>query len=381
MLLITAFHLLSGSVVIAVGRDMKLDLGQYYFNPSVVEHKNLYFSTARTAYMKRLNKTNWWFNEAFLCVSTTMEFGTNTCRDFNPLRSTFNECLWGSAEQVAPVDTQGIEDPKLFVWPGKGLYAIFGSKPERAGQIHCKQPVIFQQYLAQLLEEYSGSGGNWSLPHPVALRADKYPQLYRGRGDIKEKNWMPFHYRDRLYMVHSMHPHRVLEMNSRGQAVELHETYDEGLFAKFTKFDIHGGPPVLHVAGAISATQRSYFLGVFHYFETLLPSKIKDYHHYLYKFEDTPPFRVCAVSKEIPLRPMSPDQVKIYRRIWKDTSKTTYVNGLFITKSGELLLSYGSSDLSSRLLVLTMQEMENLFDPKNDKCGTGGQGLPQGVAA
>jgi hypothetical protein len=31
----------------------------------------------------------------------------------------FQECLWGNERKVADVDTQGVEDPKLFVWPGK----------------------------------------------------------------------------------------------------------------------------------------------------------------------------------------------------------------------------------------------------------------------
>jgi hypothetical protein len=38
----------------------------------------------------------------------------------------FQECLWGSERKVADVDTQGVEDPKLFVWPGRGVYAVFG---------------------------------------------------------------------------------------------------------------------------------------------------------------------------------------------------------------------------------------------------------------
>jgi hypothetical protein len=43
-----------------------------------------------------------------------------------PARRRFQECLWGSERKVADVDTQGVEDPKLFVWPGKGVYAVFG---------------------------------------------------------------------------------------------------------------------------------------------------------------------------------------------------------------------------------------------------------------
>ena len=66
------------------------------------------------------------------------------------LCSRFQECLWGSERKVADVDTQGVEDPKLFVWPGKGVYAVFGRKPEALGASpYCKDP-IFVQFLVQV---------------------------------------------------------------------------------------------------------------------------------------------------------------------------------------------------------------------------------------
>ena len=60
--------------------------------------------------------------------------------------------MWGSERKVADVDTQGVEDPKLFVWPGKGVYAVFGRKPEALGASpYCKDP-IFVQFVVQVGE-------------------------------------------------------------------------------------------------------------------------------------------------------------------------------------------------------------------------------------
>jgi hypothetical protein len=57
---------------------------------------------------------------------------------------------------VADVDTQGVEDPKLFVWPGKGVYAVFGRKPEALGASpYCKDP-IFVQFLVQVSGQLVG---------------------------------------------------------------------------------------------------------------------------------------------------------------------------------------------------------------------------------
>eukprot|EP00879_Flechtneria_rotunda_P018038 GHRR01018907.1.p2 GENE.GHRR01018907.1~~GHRR01018907.1.p2 ORF type:complete len:171 (+),score=50.71 GHRR01018907.1:1156-1668(+) len=130
--------------------DVLLDLGPYFFNPSIAKHRGVYLSTARTAHMKRIDRTNWWFNEAYICMSTMSDFRSVSCRKFDPWQGRFQECLWGSERKVADVDTQGLEDPKLFVWPGKGVFAVFGRKPEALGASpYCKDP-IFVQFVVQV---------------------------------------------------------------------------------------------------------------------------------------------------------------------------------------------------------------------------------------
>jgi hypothetical protein len=64
--------------------DVLLDLGPYFFNPSIVRHRGVYLSTARTAHMKRIDRTNWWFNEAYICMSTSSTFKSVSCRKFDP---------------------------------------------------------------------------------------------------------------------------------------------------------------------------------------------------------------------------------------------------------------------------------------------------------
>jgi hypothetical protein len=34
--------------------------------------------------MKRIDKTNWWFNEGYICMSTTPDFKSVSCRKFDP---------------------------------------------------------------------------------------------------------------------------------------------------------------------------------------------------------------------------------------------------------------------------------------------------------
>lgn len=68
----------------APSTDVLLSLGPYFFNPSIVRHRGVYLSTARTAHMKRIDRTNWWFNEGYVCMSTTADFKTVSCRKFDP---------------------------------------------------------------------------------------------------------------------------------------------------------------------------------------------------------------------------------------------------------------------------------------------------------
>lgn len=412
--------------------DVRLELGPYFFNPSVVRHpKGVYLATARTAHMERAGKTNWWFNEAYVCTSARADFAAVSCRKFDPWQGKFGECLWGSARRAADVDTTGLEDAKLFVWPGKGVYAVFGRKPEALGASpYCVDPV-FVQFLVQVVAEDDGAGGKkkkkaskagasssssddpWSIRRPRELKAGAYArQLYGGRGSaagqepIKEKNWMPFVHRDRLFMTHSVHPHRVFEVNSSGVAVAQHLSRNDALFEPFSREDVHGGPPVVLVPAKHSSTGQDYYLGVFHFFQTFGEGsgKVKVYHHYAYKTEAAPPFRVCAVSRELSLVTRRKRRSGgagagaggeegdgaaaaeeaggwTHQRIWKDTSQTAYVAGLALVERGgagsargkgaslDALLSYGSSDIDARLLALPLSELDAMFASPFDCSG------------
>jgi hypothetical protein len=385
--------------------DVRLELGPYFFNPSVVRHpKGVYLATARTAHMKRVGKTNWWFNEAYVCTSARPDFAAVSCRKFDPWQGKFSECLWGSARKPADVDTTGLEDAKLFYWPGKGVYAVFGRKPEALGASpYCVDPV-FVQFLVQVVAD-GDTADAWSIKRPRELKAGAFArQLYGGKGSaagqepIKEKNWMPFVYQDRLFMTHSVHPHRVFEVNSSGVAVAQHLSRNDALFEPFSREDVHGGPPVVLVPAKHSSTKQDYYLGVFHFFQTFGEGsgKVKVYHHYAYKTEAAPPFRVCAVSRELSLVMRkrrngngdgdggdggSEDGGWTHQRIWKDTSQTAYVAGLALVERGgagstrggsaslDVVLSYGSSDIDARLLALPLGELDAMFPSAFDCSG------------
>lgn len=64
----------------------------------------------------------------------------------------------------------GVEDPRLIVWPGKGLFMMFGSKPWpkdpngiQPEQTACDGPWAFQQFLVQIQSyDNAPAAGGWA---------------------------------------------------------------------------------------------------------------------------------------------------------------------------------------------------------------------------
>jgi len=109
---------------------------------------------------------------------------------------------------------------------------------------------------------------------------------------------------------------------------------------------------------------------------------VKVYHHFAYKIEPRPPFRVCGVSKEINLLTRKPEKKGdwTHQRIWKDTSQTAYIAGLYLDEE-YVLMSYGSSDIDARLLTLRIDELEALFPAPMDCSTSQLLSVPEGFTA
>jgi hypothetical protein len=56
------------------------------------------------------------------------------------------------------------------------------------------------------------------------------------------------------------------------------------------------------------------------------------------------------------------------QRIWRDGSYTAYASGLFLGEDGVLVVSYGSGDITSRVKMVTMAQVEVLFQGQPDEC-------------
>ncbi|WIA44576.1 hypothetical protein OEZ86_007300 [Tetradesmus obliquus] len=97
----------------------------------------------------------WIMNRAHLCQLNTANWSVVRCSDFDPWRGNYGQqCRWGSASWKVPWEAWGVDDTKLLRWPGRGLWALTGRRPQKPeDSIYCPQPVVWKQWLVQLVEE------------------------------------------------------------------------------------------------------------------------------------------------------------------------------------------------------------------------------------
>jgi len=100
----------------------------------------------------------------------------------------------------------GPEDPRLFVWPNKGLFMLFGSKPwplNASGgsleDLKCDSGMALQQWLV-LVQPFSNMS---TLEDPwmrgvIRLQYLNDSSNMGSDGLRREKNWVPFIYEDQL---------------------------------------------------------------------------------------------------------------------------------------------------------------------------------------
>lgn len=100
----------------------------------------------------------------------------------------------------------GVEDPRLIVWPGKGLFMMFGSKPwpikpdsNTMEDTKCDGPWAFQPWMVQL-QSYGVAPDTKDPWQRGIVRLQYLPPGPQDPNELlKEKNWNPFVYKGQLY--------------------------------------------------------------------------------------------------------------------------------------------------------------------------------------
>jgi hypothetical protein len=88
------------------------------FNPSVLVTGGRVLCAFRSSIITRRGNMEWWYNKAYICESSFHSMRPASCADFEPFSSARPACRW--TDGTEGTETDGIEDVKLFKWPGIG---------------------------------------------------------------------------------------------------------------------------------------------------------------------------------------------------------------------------------------------------------------------
>lgn len=161
----------------------------------------------------------------------------------------------------------------------------------------------------------------------------------------QEKNWMPFVYKDLLYMVYSIQPHIVLRFRNSGWVEKLYET---PFSFEWAWGRLSGGTQAVKLP-------TGEYLAFFHSF---LSDKRGDfrtprqYYAGAYCFEANPPFRITKITPE----PLIWNG--LYNVISDSPHKVVFPSGL-VLKNDLLYMMYGENDIASFLMTIPFQSVLN----------------------
>jgi peptidoglycan/LPS O-acetylase OafA/YrhL len=163
-----------------------------------------------------------------------------------------------------------------------------------------------------------------------------------------EKNWMFFESDGLQRFVTDVEPHTIYDVTTRSPeneliraAMETNPRLAEAVTKNGAK--IHGGANPIRVTSDI-------FLGSFH---TITAGGV--YANFLYEFYAHPPYSVIRISSPLPLlaAPLRDGSI---------SNPMAFSSGLTELPDKRVLISYGSSNSESRVLVLTAHGVEALFN-------------------
>jgi len=249
----------------------------------------------------------------------------------------------------------GPEDPKVF-WSQNYLsqsadVAFVSYQPRNfAGGCPTDGKVWPQMYLALGLVA--------NMPNVQAFGH----WLGCGSAQRAEKNWIPFEWRGELHFVYSISPHAVMKVHYDEETGAPTGCGSHILSSHLPLVRLQKEHPEYVISGSGQAVfidhpsstphlSSSHFLALFH---VKRPST-KEYGHFAYRFSDRPPFQVLQVSAQLPLRALASED---------DDGQTAFAfaSGLAM-QDGVVVVTYTAGDRDSRVLLLTLEKLDALFDP------------------
>jgi hypothetical protein len=180
--------------------------------------------------------------------------------------------------------------------------------------------------------------GHHVIIFPVDMSSNPVILDYKHANSV-EKNWMPFEFKNELYIVYSVIPHIILHVDvNTGKCVQKYNTS----YKNDKNYHIgNGAPPQL-----IAINDAIYFIGLGHTRGEYKGDITRK--NFFYVFEATPPFLIKYMS--------------IVFNIGKPSVHIEFGSGLLVDQQNKLIyVSYGEDDCYNSIVTLNLHYVLSLL--------------------
>jgi hypothetical protein len=220
---------------------------------------------------------------------------------------------------------------ELSICPVKDHYFIFGTKIEKGTRKMCY--------------------AKFDSP----FQATKFKEIDYNESSLNEKNWSPFISENKIYLIQSIVPFIVLELDE-----------ESGKARKVSDISWNSSLPNLHAGTRALLYNKKEYLCLCH---SVKKSKIgnerkelREYSIWAFTFSTEIPFKILRFSKK-PIVDSSiiPDTELARDTWWLDVrSKVLFERGLIIQED-KIIISYGEQDFRAKILILDKKDLEDLL--------------------
>ena len=157
-----------------------------------------------------------------------------------------------------------------------------------------------------------------------------------------EKNWVPFNYKNMIYLEYTINPQVVIIPYLMDGSCKASSRNSQNIHWPYGI--IRGGTPALPI--------EEDYLGFFH--SSKIDSKTNKYTYYVgaYIFSNDPPFNLKKVSSE----PFSHPNFYSTKHSPSTTSRVIFPGG-FVIRDDKIYLCYGENDAAIKVMVLDKSEL------------------------
>ena len=176
----------------------------------------------------------------------------------------------------------------------------------------------------------------------------------------REKNWIPFYYKQHLYLAYSLNPHHIFQLHRNENTCQNISITNKHI--EWPWGDLHGGTP--------SILDNGQFLGFFHSdkdLKTVQSNGEKITHYFIgaYCFKPTPPFTITAISA-LPIVGKTFYESDDFPT-WKPL-KVVYPTG-FVLDKFRVSLVYGRQDHQCWVVIMDKEKLlKSLQAPEDANC-------------